>query len=241
MKVHSFQVLTDLPENLRRSSENGRIMHVPLNGANELFFTRMSSGADYEGLRMVRFGARFQARRQLIGVAYGIVFQVRAGWAPPNAEVFYDWCDSTTAEAADLARWILDSGHYDELFATGDVLAFDAFEFLPEIGPEAQQASLRDVATALKRRFRRLSRAALVVHPHHFGEPPKIDSGSRRVGVYRRALESVLQMAWQLHLGERLRPTTPMDDLLIGRGRSIDLDGELFELARRTGLIRMLK
>ena len=139
-----------------------------------------------------------------------------------------------------LARWILDRARYDELFATGDGLAVDAFEFLPETALATQRVLLREVATALKRRYRQLSRAAVVVHPHHLGEPPKSDSGSRRVRAYRRALDTVMQMAQELRLGERLRPKKPTEDLLIGRDRSIDFDGELLELVRRTGLHRLL-
>ena len=240
MKAALFKLPTELPESLLPCSANRRITHVPLEGANELFFTRVGSDADYDGLRMVRFGARFVVRQRLIGVAYGLVFHIRPGWAPPEAEEFYDWCDSTTAEIAQLARWILDSGRYDEFFATGDGLAVDAFEFLPETALATQRVLLREVATALKRRYRQLRRAAVVVHPHHFGEPPKIHSGSRRVSAYRRALDTVMQMAQELRLGERLQPKKPTEDLLIGRDLSIDFGGELLELVLRTGLHRML-
>lgn len=102
-----------------------------------------------------------------------------------------------------------------------------------------QRAALRQVAIALKQRFRRLGRAA-VVHPHHLAEPPKIDSSSRRVKAYRRALETIFEMTRELRLGERLRPKTPSEDLLIGRERSIDLNGELLQLALRGGLYRSL-
>ena len=240
MKAELFQVPTELPETLLPCSASRRVTHVPLEGANELFFTRVGSDADYDGLRMIRFGARFVVRQRLIGVAYGLVFHVRPGWAPPEAEEFYDWCDSTTAEIAQLVRWILDSGRFDELFATGDALAVDAFEFLPETPSATQRALLREVATALKRRYRQLSRTAVVVHPHHFGEPPRIDSGSRRVRAYRRALDTVMQMAQELRLGERLRPQKPTEDLLIGRDPSIDFEGELLELVPRAGLHRQL-
>lgn len=240
MKAHSFQVITDLPKNLCGAGNEGRITRLPLEGASELFLTRMGSDADYEGFRMFRFGALFRLNERLVGVAYGIVFQVRRGWAPPDAEVFYDWCDSTTGEVAEVARGILDSGQYDALFANGDVLAIDAFEFLPDLALETRRSALRQVAIALKRRFRPLGHAVVVVHPHHLAEPPKIDSGSRRVKAYRRALEANLEMARELRLGERLRPKTPTEDLLIGRERSIDLNGELLQLALRSGSYRSL-
>jgi hypothetical protein len=92
------------------------------------------------------------------------------------------------------------------------------------------------VATALKRRYRQLSRDAVVVQPHHLGNQPKIDSGSRRGRAYRRALDKVMQMAQEVRPGERQRPKKPTEDLLIGRDPSIDCDGELLELVRRTGL-----
>lgn len=240
MKAHSFQVIADLPKNLRSAGDRGRITRVPLEGASELFITQVGSDADYEGLRMLRFGARFLSGKQLIGVVYGIVFQVRRGWAPPDDEVFYDWCDSTTGEIAEVARGILDSGQYETLFAGGDVLAIDAFEFLPKLDVETQRAALRQAAVALKRRFRRLGRAVIVAHPHHLAEPPKINASSRRVQAYRRALEGILEMAQELRLGEKMRPRAPTDDLIIGRERSLDLNGELLELARRSGLYRLL-
>lgn len=240
MKAHAFQVITDLPKNLHDAGGEGQVTRLPLEGTSQLFLTRMGSDADYEGFRMFRFGSLFRSDERLVGVAYGIVFQVRRGWAPPDAEVFYDWCDSTTREVADVARGILDSGQYDSLFANGDVLAIDAFEFLQDLGLELQRAALRQVAIALKQRFRQLGRAVIVVHPHHLAEPPKIDSGSRRVKAYRRALETILEMARELRLGERLRPKAPIEDLLIGRERSIDLNGELLQLALRSGLYRSL-
>jgi hypothetical protein len=49
-----------------------------------------------------------------------------------------------------------------------------------------------------------------------------------------------MQMAQELRLSERLRPTELTEELLIGRDPSNDFDGELFELVRRTGLHRLL-
>jgi hypothetical protein len=45
-----------------------------------------------------------------------------------------------------------------------------------------------------------------------------------------------MQMAQEVRPGERQRPKKPTEDLLIGRDPSIDCDGELLELVRRTGL-----
>ncbi|MGH8598925.1 MAG: hypothetical protein ACREXT_19945, partial [Gammaproteobacteria bacterium] len=174
MSAHSFRLPTDLPKNLRDSSYDGRLTHVPLQNGSELFFTRACTDAYLEGLRMIRFGALFRINAKLFGVAYGIVFHVRAGWGPPDSEAFYDWCDSVDSDTAQFARWLLDSGQYDELFAHGDALALDAFEFLPGTQIETQREALRQVTIALRGRFRRLGRAVVVVHPHHLGQPPEI-------------------------------------------------------------------
>lgn len=240
MKAHAFRLPTDLPKNLRDTSYDGRIVRVPLPEGSELFFTRAGTDAYSEALRMVRFGAPFRKNAKVVGVGYGSVFQVRTGWSPPNAEVFYDLCDSTDSDAAAVARWILDDGRYDQLFQYGDAMTLDAYEFHSTIDVETQRVALRSVATALKRRFPRLGGALIVVHPSGFGDPPKTSASARRVRAYRRDLEAEMAMARALRLGERLRPKSPTEDLLIGRDRSIDFNGELFELARRTGLLRDL-
>ena len=54
MKTELFQMPTELPETLLRCSANRRVTHVPLEGANELFFTRVGSDSDYDGFRMIR-------------------------------------------------------------------------------------------------------------------------------------------------------------------------------------------
>lgn len=240
MDVTAFRLPIDLPRDLRASSYDGRITRVPLPQGSELFFTAAGTDAYREDLRMIRFGALLRSNAKLMGVAYGNVFKVRAGSAAPSSEVFYDWCDSVDSDTAQVARWILDSGRFDELFQHGDAVTFDAHEFLPNVGLEAQRVALRGLATALQRRFPRLARALIVVHPCRLGEPPKTDASIRRIKAYRRALEAVMSMARELRLGDRLRPKSPAGDLLIGRNRSIDFNTELFELACRTGLFRDL-
>ncbi len=240
IKTHKFQVSTDPRKAVFAASDNRRLTHIPLPGAGELFVTRMEGDYDDEW-RMLRFGARFVANDRLDGVAYGIVFVLgRNPRTPPDGEQFYDWCDRADAAAAAVARWILDSGRYDERFLAGDVLTVDAYEFRPDIAPEPPRVALRTLTAALKRRFRRLDQAVVVVHPGHLGEPPKITGSARRIEAYRRALERALTTACELHLGACLNPKNPTQDILIGKDRSSDQPDELVELVRRTGLHRML-
>lgn len=229
-----FRLPTDPTEIVSWSNDWDRISRVALPGGGELLYAKAICGAYEDELWMTRFGARCVDREVLIGVVYGYVFRVRPGFEPPSAEVFYDWCDSASDEAAALARWVLDASAFAGLFDDGDVLAIDAYEFLRDVPADRQRAALHAVARALKKRFRRLGQAVITVHPHQLGTAPKANADARRVTTYRRALERLLPIATDVRLGAVLRPKAPSDDRLVVRGHPLSFDEELLELVRRT-------
>lgn len=230
-----FHLPTDPIEIVSWSCDNLKIKRavIPDDGG-EVFYAKAVTGAYDDEFRMTRFGARLCEAGRLIGVAYGFLFRVPGGVESPNAAIFYDWCDSASSEVAVLARSILDSGAFERLFAAGDLLAFDAFEFTAETPATSQCAALRKVAILLKRRFRGLGTAIITVHPAGTGPPPTARTGTREVIKYRRDLDRILKVAGELNLGTCLKPKTPTGDVLIVRGHSLAHEEEIRELLRRT-------
>lgn len=232
---HDFHLPTDPIEIVLWSSDNQKVTRAvfPDDGGELLYATAVTGAYDDE-LRMTRFGARLCEAGRLLGVAYGFLFRVRRGAEPPDAAVFYDWCDSASSEAAVLARSILDSGASERLFAAGDLLAFDAYEFAAETPATNQCAALRKLAVLLKRRFRGLGTAVITVHPAGSGPPPGTHTGTQSVTAYRRQLDRLLKVARDLGLGTCLKPKAPTEDVLIVRGHSLSHEEEIRELLRRT-------
>jgi len=113
----------------------------------------------------------------------------------------------------------------------------DAFEFAAET-PFGDPAGIvcGRWRTALKRRYRQLSRAAVVVHPHHFGRAPRKIRHERRAtrrgqGLTARALRYVMQRVGETGLGERLRTVKSHEDLSLDETSVARFRGELLNLS----------
>jgi hypothetical protein len=229
-----FILRSDVEKYLTDSDDDSGIIQISLGGKSELFVVEMLT--DYsDEFKMFRIGSRFFRRGELSGLIYGFVFQMRRGEASPSPSIFYHWCDGVGEDIADLGRWILDSGRFTDFFASGDAVAIDAFEFLPEMPFDAQRLALEQVATALKLHFRRLGRALLVSHPIQFGEPPRPDCNAREAERYRAALEPVLDMLQGLRMSDRFGAGVAVQDIVIKRDRGFDDDAARLEMHRSAG------
>jgi hypothetical protein len=186
-----------------------------------IFHSRPAPESFRDPITARRFGARFERAEQVIGLAYGWVFLAPKGGPKVTAEAFTDLCDSVSAPAAAFARILVASGGVAQLFQNQGVLAIDAFEFADGESCDDRVACLRKTALVLKGKFRRLSRAAIVVHPWRLGGM-RACSRTAVVGKYRAELHELLDFAKAVRLGKTLRPSFCPEDLILSAGRGVD-------------------
>jgi hypothetical protein len=186
--------------------------------------------ADYidEGLSMHRFGARFTTKQRTVGAVYGFVFRLQRGGDQPSREMFYSWCDSHSVTSAEIGRWILDAGVFEKVFAQGDTVVLDEFEFARSVPVSAQVKALRAVVAtlAVQPALKRLRQAFVIVDGFHC--PP----GTLK---HRKAFKAAFAIARAAKLGEKLRAAAPQEDVLLNRGREMNPAEELAELVKRSG------
>jgi hypothetical protein len=186
--------------------------------------------ADYteEGLSMHRFGARFTTKQRTVGVVYGFVFRRQRGGDQPSREMFYSWCDSHSVTSAEIGRGILDAGVFKKVFAQGDAVVLDEFEFDRSVPASTRVNAFRAVVAtlAVQPSLKRLKQAFVIVDG--FRCPP----GTLK---HRKAFEAAFAIARVAKLGPLLCASAPRDDVLLNRGREMDPAEELAELVKRSG------
>jgi len=160
-----FPKLSTLNENveeaIRELSSVGKCKRTRLSDSAGDVYTSLATAEYREGFIMMNVGAKFTKGEKLQGVTYGYLLKVKRGWEPPMADIFYDWCDSATADSAEFARGVLDSGQYDRLFLRGDLWGISGFEFVADFPTQERISALRRLAVDLKRSHNRLAHAAL--------------------------------------------------------------------------------
>lgn len=232
----SLHLCTDIENGIQEESWDGRVERASVlfepTGSGEICFTTKSIAEAYRNRAAIhRVGCAFHNGKNTIGAVWGFVFRRLRGKGTLSQEEFYDWCDSATEDAAQIARTLIDNGNFSGLFSYGDALVLDAFEFTKAATPAVQISAMRSFARAIPTLpgCKNVTRALICVGAY----------GSKDGTLaFRKEIEDQFAIGQMLKLGESLSVSCKSSDVLISPGKDLTPSEELIELAVRTGIVR---